>query len=208
MYEGKPRPGPPAPLARPQRGRERGAGGPRPAARPRFAAPPGDVSGRRRGTPALPGARRERGEERVALVSARPRPRGPGRSVPGGGRWVKSVPVPSRTMRWTELALRLRVCCVCMRVCACCLPAPRRSSLSQDRLPRSVPRFPRSSPRRSSSPPGRGDSTGSGDEGQGCWSLLSAPLASPSAQPGLRREAQVPQLSFFRAKKITVFLYI
>lgn len=154
MYEGKPRHGPPYRHPSPRRGERRGRTGPGLPVRPGSTVPPALLrEGWRRGTPALPGHRWGAGRG-AGLPPVLPVPP-PSSAVPGGGRWVKSVPVPSRTMRWTELALRL---CVCARVC---LPAPRCSSHFQDRPPRSFRRFPWSSPRRGS-PPGCGEPAGSG----------------------------------------------
>lgn len=79
------------------------------------------------GVPAAPGRLRagctRRGAGRGAAPPHPPETGGPGRPAPGGGRWVKSVPVPRRTMRRPELALRLP-CAALRRGSGSRLPAP------------------------------------------------------------------------------------
>lgn len=210
MYAGKPRPGPPR--QHPWPGRSGGGRGSRgsPPARPRFAVPPGDVAGRRRGTPALPapGSSRARRGSPPSL----PGLRGPGCSVPGGRRWVKSVPVPSRTMRGTELVLRLRVCVsLCVSVCVCvpaaCLP------LAAVRFPRTgypspFAGFPGVPPtvapflRGAGSPRAAAAGTGLLEP---CCQLLWL-LLQPS--PGCGEKPKYPNLVSFGLKEITIIIYI
>lgn len=108
--------GTPDPAAAGEGGGSKGS----PAARPRFAVPTGDVAGKRRGTPALPGARRERGEARVAprlcpSLAPRSRALGPRRGAVG------EVRAGAEQNNEVDGACPAPPCvCVCM--CVCLLP--------------------------------------------------------------------------------------